>query len=415
MGVLYIILLLPIIINNYTAEEFAVFVILTQLMTIYGFLDLGIGSILINKIIYYRNKDQVKIIRTVVFQTLKFLIYIALFFILVFMIFYHSFGIEFLRDKFNPTLYEDINLNYSKLTILFFLILPTTLIQKIQFGFLDNTIFHISEIIQKVFNIIIIYYLVKQGENIVTLIYCTYLIIFLINIINIGCYFLYFKKDVFFSFNIAKNNYIPSLIKKSFYFFLAGIFFFFSRTIDSYLINDFGSSDHLRDYEIIKRPFDIGLTTIIVITSVLWPMLGEAHQKKQFDKVKNMLYFTLIGVLLGMGVLLIIMLFTGNDILQVWLNKNINFTNTLFILVGLMSLLYGLGNVLSIYLNSINVFLIQLKVYLVLALIGIPFKIYALSYYGLKGYLIATVILLTFIYFIPMLTFSIKKLKSNLV
>lgn len=411
IGIINIILILPLVVNNYSAEEFALFSILTQTITIYGFLDLGIGSILINEIIRLRNKGYFKILRTVVFQTLKFISLIAIGLIIIISLAYYLFGVSFLKEEFSREVLQILDSNFIKFTVLFFLVLPTTIIQKVQFGFLDNIIFHIVEIIQKSLQIITIYFLVKNDSNIIDLVFYFYFIILVTNILNLFVYFFFIKKSVFKAREVINKNYIPSLIKKAFYFFLGSIFFFFSRTLDTYLISFFGSFEHLKDFEIIKRPFDIGLTSVMIVTSVLWPILGEAHQKQQFRKIKKLLNITLFGVVVGMILLLITMAIIGNPILQVWINDDVYFSKNMFILCGIVFLLYGIGNILITHLNSINVFSVQLVIYVVLAIIGIPVKIYFLENHGLEGYLIALAFLLLIIYVIPMYIFS-RSLKT---
>ncbi|MFD1062575.1 lipopolysaccharide biosynthesis protein [Winogradskyella litorisediminis] len=408
-------IIIPLIINNYTTEEFAVFSILTQFITIYGFLDLGIGSILINEIIYYRSKKYIKIIRTVVFQLIKFLSVLALILLGIFLLINYFFGLELLFKDIDEELLVSLSDNFPLLCGLFFVILPTTLIQKIQFGFLDNSIFHISEIVQKSLQILLIYFLVKYDSSIVDIIFYYYLAILVTNFINILLYFFIIRKDVFRNKKVIKKLYIPSLIKKSIFYFLGSIFFFFSRTIDTYLISIYGSYDILKDYEIIKRPFDIGLTTLMVITSVLWPILAEAHHKKEFKKIKKLLNTTIIGVFLAMILLSLLMVAIGDEILQLWIGDDtISYQTLVYVLAGSVFLLYGVGNVLITYLNSISVFYVQLVVYVILAFIGIPIKIYTLSNYGLSGYLAALIVILALVYVIPMYFISNKKINKNL-
>ena len=413
IGVINVILIIPIVVNNYSTEEFALFSILTQSITIYGFLDLGIGGILINEIIRLRNKGYVKILRTVVFQALKFVSIVAISLIIVVTILYYIFGVQFLDKEFSESILIILDNNFVKLSVLFFLVLPTTLIQKIQFGFLDNIIFHITEIAQKSLQILAIYVLVYNGNNIIDLVIYFYLIILIVNILNISIYFFWIKKAIFKNTVLVKRNYMPSLIKKAFYFFLGSIFFFLSRTLDTYLIGFFGSFGELKDFEIIKRPFDIGLTTIMVVTSVLWPILGEAHQKKEFSKVKRILNTTIICVILTMLLLLVLMVIFGNPILQIWISDDIYFEKKIFILVGIVFLLYGLGNILITHLNSINVFSVQLVIFVLLALIGIPTKIYYLQENGLEGYLQVLIVLLLSIYIVPIYIISNCRIKKH--
>ena len=411
LGIINILIIIPLIINNYDAEEFALFSIVTQFITIYGFLDLGIGHILINEIVLYRNKNYLNKLKTVIVQSFKFLLLISLFVIVLLVVYYYTCGLGVLENKFSKDIVALINSNYLKFICLFCLVLPTTLIQKIQFGFLDNMRFHFFEIIQKMLQIIAIYVLVSHQYSILDLIYYYYLVILITNLINIVYYFFIVKKDYFKKGKILNKNLIPGLVKKSFYFFLGSIFFFFSRTLDTYLISVYGSFEALKDYEIIKRPFDIGLTTVMIITSVLWPMLTEASHKKQFSKIKKILNQTFLGVFVIMFLLSLSMLLFGNELLKIWINdKTIFFSNRMFILTGLVFMMYAVGNILVTYLNSISVFLVQLIIYIALTLIGIPFKIKVLNDFGLEGYFVLLSILLLVLYVLPMYIISFKKL-----
>lgn len=411
LGIVNILIIIPLIINNYDAEEFALFSIVTQFITIYGFLDLGIGHILINEIVLYRNNNYLNKLKTIIIQSFKFLSVISLCSIIILIIVFYTFGLEVLEDKFSKNLVTLINSNYLKFTCLFCLVLPTTLIQKIQFGFLDNIRFHFFEIIQKILQIIVIYVLVSYQYSILDLIFYYYLVILATNFINIIYYFFIVKKDYFEKSKVLNENLIPGLLKKSFYFFLGSIFFFFSRTLDTYLISVYGSFEALKDYEIIKRPFDLGLTTVMIITSVLWPMLTEASHKKQFSKIKKILNQTFLGVFVIMLILSLSMLLFGNEILRLWIrDESIFFSNRMFILTGLVFMMYAIGNILVTYLNSISVFFVQLIIYIALTFIGIPFKIKVLNDFGLEGYFVLLSVLLFVLYVTPMYIVSFKKL-----
>ncbi|HIC30546.1 MAG TPA: hypothetical protein EYO76_01380 [Flavobacteriaceae bacterium] len=87
LGIINILIIIPLIINNYDAEEFALFSIVTQFITIYGFLDLGIGHILINEIVLYRNKNYLNKLKTVIVQSFKFLLLISLFVIVLLVVY----------------------------------------------------------------------------------------------------------------------------------------------------------------------------------------------------------------------------------------------------------------------------------------------------------------------------------------
>ncbi|TCK67812.1 O-antigen/teichoic acid export membrane protein [Winogradskyella wandonensis] len=412
IGLINIMLIIPLLVNNYSADEFGIYILLTQLITIFGVLDFGLGSVLINEILFFRNSKQFGKIKEIIIQSFSFLLIVSLVLTLltVFILFIlkEPKSYDFLPDIIKSAK----NLDLFKISVVFFLILPFTLIQKIQFGFLDNAVFHFVEVIQKIIQGVGIFIMAKNTYNIFDIVFFYYSVILLTDMLNGIIYFFFIKKPILQSTKFTRQNLLPPLFKKSFYFFLVSLFFFFSNTIDTYLISGFGNFQMLKDYDIIKRPYEICMVGIMIIISVLWPVFGEAYQKKQVSKIKMIVRRSLLTVTTGLLLLSLTMFFFGNEIISLWINQTKEYKVYLFLIVGLMYLMFSLGNVFIAYLNSANSISVQVIIYSVMTFIGVPFKIFFIKSYGLDGYFIASSIILAFLFAIPLYYQYSKKVKK---
>ena len=182
MGLVFTVLITPMLINYLGKEDYGLWSILISFSSFLAFSDFGLGAGLLNFILLNKN-DKVKT-QLGVFSTFYFLLTTSL--LLIILLISLSYLINW-NDFFN-TDYNKTNNLIRSVIFLFLFNIPFSIIQKIQFGFLENYIFHVWEVVQKIFLIVFIFISVYFELDLINICIGYYLIFILINILNLIYY-----------------------------------------------------------------------------------------------------------------------------------------------------------------------------------------------------------------------------------
>lgn len=412
MGFAYVVFITPLIVSYFSKEGFGLWSILILVSTFGNFADLGLGHSLMNSLseaIYKKNDNVIKLISTTFFT----LVLSSVLFSIILVVANSFSDINFNIVDQNLKNQKEIAINF--LIVLFFANIPLSVIQKIQYAYLDNHIYHFWEFIQKVITIIGIYVCVKLELKFFYFIICFYCPFIFCNMLNIFFY-LNKKKWLFTNFKVFfqkfEFKYLRSLSKSGILFFTMALLFVIGRTSDSYILARFSSLGTVTSFEIIKKPFDLILVFIMMLSAGMWPAYGDAMHSRDFNWIKKVIkkslfYVTTLGVLSS-----IFFVLYGNQILSFWLNKNYNFSKVFFLIVGVWYLLLSLNNVISNFLGASNVLKQQVFIYLIYCLIGVPLKIYMATNYQLKDFVLINCLVFLLVILLPTFYISYKQLKS---
>lgn len=132
VSVLYVLINVPMVYNSLTAEQFAIWTILTGLPVASQFADLGIGNGLINTVSESYAENNPEAIRKAVTNTSILLFLLSTLILLVYLFFYHFIHWpKFFNLHSAGTEYE-LKLSFSIMILLFVINLPFSTVQRVQ-------------------------------------------------------------------------------------------------------------------------------------------------------------------------------------------------------------------------------------------------------------------------------------------
>lgn len=392
MGFLSTLIITPLVFSYLNSETFGVWSILIGFTAYLGFADLGLGNGLLNYLIKERAEGNYQRIKIGISSTFMFLTATSL-------VLFLTFGLIGYLTNWKVLLgsnLDNLNLIIPIVSSIFLLNIPLAIIQKIEFAWMHNQVFHIWESIQKLIVIILIFLVIHYELPWYYLPVAYFLPANLTNFFNI----LYYKKlneeiKLFAWIKDASNfNYksLKTIIDNGLIFFFMSLAYLFGRSIDKLLLGIFGNLEIVGAFEIISKPFEISLVFIMMLTSTLWPAFGDAIHKKDYIWIKKALMLSISLLVILYTLFIIIMTSLGNDILQIWLNQRFDFSDTIFTTFGFYSFLLAIFNVFAALFNASNILKFQLWIFICFAIISIPLKLLGLTYEGLQGFVLGNLI-----------------------
>ncbi|WP_417800493.1 oligosaccharide flippase family protein [Tenacibaculum sp.] len=409
IGLLTLIFITPLLLKYFGKEKFGIWSIIIGIVSYLSFADLGLSNGLLNYLI--KNKEDKKKRQESIKSTFIFLSVISL-------IIFGVLSVFIVFVDWNQLLNTDI-LEVSPIvfiaTFFFVLNIPFSIIQKVQFAFLNNYIFHFWELFQKLITFIALFILVKIKADFKWFVVAFFAPYIVSNLLNIVFYSLswperfsfkmMFSKNVSFAFKILKNIFFTGS-----QFLLMNIAYLFGRSFDKIILASLSSPLEVTNYEVLLKPFELSNVFIMMLSTTLWPAFGDAIEKKDKIWIFSVLKKSLIIVGLSFFVVIGSMLLFGNEILLIWLKFENNFNKISFIIVGLLMMVLSMFNVLSSYLNAANYLKFQIIIFSAYAIISIGAKILGYKIFGLNGFIFFNLIVFLFLVFLP----SLIKIKKDL-
>lgn len=244
----------------------------------------------------------------------------------------------------------------------------------------------------------------------------------LLSFINLSFYVIGFFLITFFF--LYKNKYfIPSLnglsifhfrnvLTKGGFFFIIQISVLVLFPIDSFLIGKYVSASAVGEYNVIIKLFGLFIVAASTINQSSWPAITEAYYKKDFLWMKKLFKrFLLINTVFI--IFIILMSFYTNNIVNIWMNKEFNFSPAIISLVCLIHIFYIISISLSTILYSTNFLKSQIVIGVLLVVLKSVLLYISLNIFGnqLSSVLITTLACFA-VFTIFNLTFFVRKFRA---
>lgn len=374
---------IPLTVNYLGEERFGLWMIITSIIALLTFADLGLGNGLVNAIAKSEGNNDSKYSQKAISSTFFILLAISLLLSVIFLIFYPIINWSSL---FNVN--TEIAINESGPTIfvlmLFFLVnIPLGIINKIRIGFQEgyqnNFWLGIGSILGLIGVLGSIY--LKLG--------LPFLVGFmmigpLIGLIINGYLFFYKRLNLlpkfkYFDLKISKN-----LIRMGFLFFLLQIFSLVANSADNIIITQILGPSAVATYAITKKMF-LAIQVTQFIIAPLWPAFIESLNRKDYQWAEKTLIKILKYSMFFGGLVALPLVFFGGLIVELWVNENV--IPSFYLLLGFFffTIFQNYGGSMSVFLNNEDLIKKQLIFYSVASVAAIFLQIIFCKLFGLPG------------------------------
>lgn len=370
-------------------EQFGIWSIIIGFSAYLSFADFGLSNGLLNYLI--QNKNNVLRSKKAISTTFIFLNVTSILLIMIIGIISYFFN----WNTFFNTSVSGLNTMFSLVVFIYLANIPLLIIQKIEFAYLHNHIYHFWEVFQKLLIIIGVYILVKVEMGLIWFVVMYYLPVNISNILNI----LYYPKknrELNVPLILTKElkfdkSLFRSIFNIGFLFLLLNLTYVFGRGLDKFILGHWGSLEMVTQYEIMLKPFELALVFIMMLTSTLWSAFGDAIHKRDNNWIKRVIKKSYILIIIILSFLTIIMYFHGNVILELWLGEYYVYSSNYYLLLGIWTLLLAITNVLAAFFNAANILKFQIVMFFLYAVVSLISKTIGLVEYGLMGFLIMNI------------------------
>jgi O-antigen/teichoic acid export membrane protein len=376
--------------------NYGIWVVILTFINWIIFFDFGIANGIKNKVSESLSKNNIKEAREyistgyvilLIFSVITYILFFAL-----------SFFINW-QSIFNVENISNTYLHKLMIITLFFILANFTLSIIIAiFNATQNaSLIVFQQLLSQFFALVLVCFLNNYTESSLLHISFAYGFSLLLSNVLMSYYFYIKNKNYIPSFSFYKKDKVKSIFSLGMKFFYLQLTILIILSSDVMIITQLLGSSYVTKYDILFKYFGILMIVHTIINTPLWSMYTEAYNKGDYVWIEK----TLIKMILLMFIYIIlsvIMYFSGDKIIELWLNNTkLDITNSNYIYSIIMTLMLIWFSIFAYFTNGINKTNTQLLGASIGAIINIPLSIYFVKNIemGIDGVLLATTISLS--------------------
>jgi O-antigen/teichoic acid export membrane protein len=365
-------------------ERFGIWMVISSLMSIFLFLDLGIGNALTNKVSIGLTNEKNKYLNIVITNGLfsifiiSFTIFCLLHFLLSFAPFLKLFNLS--DSSLNP----EVSKSVQVFVAVFSLNIINNALTRIYYGLHSAFKAHISTLLGTIISFCLLYVVIINKGSIYYLIIAfaatqLFSTIFLLSDLLKNQYLTFS-----FNFSLFKSHF-KDLLSSGFLFFLLQIGTIVIYSVDNLFITyNFGPSE-VASFSIVTKLFFLVTQPLSIFNAPLWP--AYSHAKAIGDKRFILSTFKMSLIVNSVFAIFVssFIYFFGNVLVAFWTTNTIAIKPNLFLIYAIWVLIDVLGTCIGMLLNGLNIVLPQVIAVTIIILVGLPIKYFFLKYYGIEA------------------------------
>ena len=373
-------------------EQYGIWMTLSSITASLWFADLGIGMGFINKFTECIGRDEREMARVYVSSAFLMLATIAVTLGVAYTIAAPFIQWNHFFKAASPASMHSVPAAMAIFLLCFLLNLPLGVVERTYYGMQEGYYVNVSLVIANLFYLLDVVIAVKANLGLVGLICMSSGMPVLRLIVN-GIRLFFIQRPWLrpslstFSFPAAK-----SLLGIGFLFFLLNISSVISYSLDNLVISSIRGASAVSDYVVASKLFAIMTGIVMGTTWPLWPALVEAASIGDMPWVKKT-FRRYILMILGVTIpSSIVLYFCTGIFIRIWTHNQLHTSSLVLIVLGIWSIVGGIGNFLTTFLNAMNELKFQVATYSVASIINLVCSIWLTKIYGAPGVVMGSII-----------------------
>jgi O-antigen/teichoic acid export membrane protein len=400
-------LIVPLAIDGLGVTDYGLWIAITSLIAVMGFLDFGIPNALISEVADLNfNETNSNVLGKLISTAYICIFIISLVGLVIFFWVYEYINWGELFGIKKENIPDNLELLIKTVAIIFFINIFLGLVGKIERGahktWLDNIFTAIGSVLSIVFSYIAISY--KSGILVFAFAFAIGPLV--ANLAN-NIFFLYSNNKII-ALRLAnfELNSAIKLIKYGGIFFVLQICAAIQSQADNVIISNILGPAEVAKYSIYFKLAMVAPTLFAIVLAPLWPAYADAMANNRAQWVKKTFYKSLSAAVFLGAIFCIAYIAFGKFLIKIWIgNENSNLIiesgDSLIVGCGIWIILLMAGTAISMLLNGLRIYKIQFVIAITALASNLLLTILLLPIIGISGAVYATVISYSLTVIIP--------------
>lgn len=404
IGFLTNLITVPLAIGYLGTERYGLWLTITSLIMMVGFLDLGIGNGLISAIAEAHARNDREAARRYVSAAAFVLSMIGAILLGLFALAYPWLPWQKLLNVTDVSAAHDGAMAAAALVTCFALGLPLSLVWRIHAGFQEGFEAALWGAAGSVVSLIGVVLMIASRESLPWLVAAS----------AAGPLLAAFANGVVLSLRrpwlrpqlgSITDDAIRRVFRRGMLFFALQVTMVLGYQSDNYVINQVLGPNQVTQYAVPLRLFNLAPLLLNLALGPLWPAYAEAAARGDAEWVRHTLNRSIKLALLVTGPPALILVLFGAPIIHLWVGNKVVPTFELLLALGLSSVIMAISEALSMFMNGLNILRLQVICSFIMAITNIGLKIVLAGKIGVSGVAYATVLAQVLCVLIPSLVY----------
>lgn len=391
IGFLTTLITVPLAIGYLGAGRYGLWMTITSLTTMVGFLDLGIGNGLISAIAEALARNDREEARRYVSAASGILSVIGAILIGLFALGYPWLPWQSLLNVNDLSAAHDGAMATATLVTCFALGLPLSLVSRIHTGFQEVFVPALWGIAGSVLSLIGVVLTIALRASLPWLVAASAAGPLLAALAN-GVVLFLRRPWLRPHLSSITGGAIRRVFRRGMLFFVLQLAMVIGYQSDNYVINQVLGPAQVTQYTVPRYLFNLAPLLLNLVLSPLWPAYAEAAARGDADWVRRTLSRSIKLAVLVTGPPAVILMLFGGPIIHLWVGDKVVPTFGLLLALGLSSVILAVSQALAMFMNGLNVVRLQVIWALIMAVTNIGLKIVLTERMGISGVAWATVV-----------------------
>lgn len=404
IGFLTTLITVPLAIGYLGAERYGLWMTITSLIAMVGFLDLGIGNGLIGAIAEAQARNDREEARRYVSAASLVLFVICAMLLGLFALGYPWLPWQRLLNVKDVSAAHDGAMAAAALVTCFALGLPLSLVWRIHTGFQEGfeaALWGIAGSLVSLIGVVLMIVLRKSLPWLVAASAAGPLLAALANGVVLSLRRPWLRPRL----SSITGDAVRRVFGQGMLFFALQLAMVVGYQSDNYVINQVLGPEQVTQYAVPLRLFNLAPLLLNLALGPLWPAYAEAAARGDADWVRRTLNRSVKLALLVTGPPALILVLFGAPIMHLWVGGKVVPTFQLLLALGLLSVIMAVSEALSMFMNGLHVVRLQVICSWIMAVANIGLKIVLTGEIGVSGVAYATVVAQVLCVLIPSLVY----------
>jgi O-antigen/teichoic acid export membrane protein len=381
----------PLTLNYLGLERYGLWMIISSVIAMMGFADMGIGNGLMNIVAESYGKSERVALRRHISSALVMLSGISALLLLVFITVYPHVAWAELFNVESPAATEEAGPALMVFVICFALSIPTSIVQRVQLGLQMGFENSFWQIVGSVLGLVLTLFGIYFEGSLPWLVAAMAGGPIIASLVN-GAWFFLQQRELLPLLGHVTRDSIIRVSRTGLLFFFLQIGVTVAYASDNIIIGRILGPESVAVYSVISRMFEGSLLVLGILFAPLWPAYGEAKARGDKIWIKQTLIRSMqLTLILVLGVSAFLVVF-NRTILEIWIGEHFIYSLSLVAWYGIWVILKGLGSTYSMFLNGMNIIGAQLMIMAIFVVFSTFLKIYSVYSVGIEGVPIASVL-----------------------
>jgi O-antigen/teichoic acid export membrane protein len=385
LAVVTILISVPLTLGYLGAERYGMWMVISSLIAVLSFADLGMGNGLLNAVAKAHGRDDAEMLRRYVSSGFAVLSVVALTFLAVLSAAYSSVDWNRLFRASGAVARQEAGPAIAAFLGVFAISLPLSIVSKVQAGLQQSfsaSLWQCAGSLLSLGGLLVVVYLELGLPWLVLATLGAPAVTALCNTIH---FFGATRKDLRPSFTLVTGDAARQIARTGFFFLVLQIISAVAYASDSLVIAQVLGAGAVAIYAVPEKLFSLVTIVLSIMLTPLWPAYGEAIARGDMPWVRSAFKRSLF-VSLGLAIVLSAMLVAlSPTLLSLWIGHGVSAPFLLIVGLGVWKVIEACGNSVAILLNGANVMRQQMLIALLTGATALPLKFYLVGQIGVAG------------------------------